>query len=280
LRRRSNTLVLVGIAFLVVGAAIVFLVARDDSSDPASAAAAGAVPVLVAKDNLAAGQEGNALISQNKVEVKFVSPAQKTPGALSSKDELANALLARTFSKGEQLTVGGLRPQSLLSKAVEIPKGLEAMAVSTDFTNGGAGYVAPGDLVNVYAVLGRVEAKRDDSTRAGDPVAAIPYPTPRAELLLTNVKVLDVNTEEAPFRSTTPATQAAVQQTRTSSGSITLLLAVNAVDAEKLILVQTQDSLYFSRVADKNPPVPDTPGSDFFNLFDDKPGTAFSRNPV
>src|SRR5436190_151894 len=70
-----------------------------------------------------------------------------------------------------------------------------AVAVSVPFVNGGAGYLSPGDMVNVYQVIpGEVQGGID----------------PHTQLLLTNVRVLDVQQQVAALNSTTAAAQAGV----------------------------------------------------------------------
>ena len=56
--RRSNLLVVAGIGFFVVGVVVVALLARDNGSSNTSSPS-GTVDVLVAKDDLAAGTNGD-----------------------------------------------------------------------------------------------------------------------------------------------------------------------------------------------------------------------------
>ncbi len=271
MRRRSNLMVVLGVAFFVVGAAIVFLVAKDDDDGVGGSAAANRASVLVAKEDLASGQEGDSLF--DKVELKEVRLVDRAADALTSPGQLSNHLLLRGFVKGEQIVQSGLRVQSLLAQTAPIPEGFEAVAITTDFTAGGAGYVAPGDLVNLFAVFPLTKPIE------GSPDLA--YTTPRVEMMLTNVMVLDVQTEVAPYRSTaTTGEQAAVGTSArpAASGSLTVLLAVKAVDAEKVIFAATQASTYLSLVGENNPPVDATTGRDHYNVLEEEPGVAYQRS--
>jgi Flp pilus assembly protein CpaB len=267
-------MVLLGLAFFVVGAAIVFIVVHN-SGGSSSSASADTVPVLVAKVDLAAGTQGEDVVS--KVEVQNVSVPRRAADALTAPGQLSNQLLTRSFTKGEQITQSGLRARSLLTQSVKIPDGFEAVAVTTEFTAGGAGYIAPNDLVNVYAAFGEISPAATGAAAA----APLPYSTPHVELLLTNVRVLDVQTQVAPLNAQAATTGGQVAARPIANGTLTVLLAVKAIDAEKVIFVtnpNTSNVVYLSRVNDKNAPVDVTPGRDYYNIFDEEPGAAYQRS--
>src|SRR3546814_14343676 len=73
----------------------------------------------------------------------------------------------------------------MASRTFDVPEGHDAVAVQIDFVPGAAGYVSAGDRINLYGVY---------------PIAVTDRVTPRVELLLTNVAVLDVDTTIAPRR--------------------------------------------------------------------------------
>ena len=121
--RRSNLLVVAGIAFFVVGVVIVALLQRDDSKRSSTGQT---VDVLVAKDEIAAGTSGNDATS--KVEIRRITSTEKRTDALSTPSELSNQVFTAKFSKGEQIRNGGLRQLSQVA-TVEIPAGKEEVAV-------------------------------------------------------------------------------------------------------------------------------------------------------
>jgi pilus assembly protein CpaB len=274
-------MVLAGIAFFIVGAAIVFLVSRSDTASGSSSSAADTVDVLVAKDVINAGAKGNDVIAKGLVVVEHVAPSDRLPDALVAPNQLSNATLTRTFAKGEQITQPGLSV-SALTKVVTIPDGFEAIAVSTDFVSGGAGYIAPGDLVNVYLDIPQVSPAQN-GTGSPDDVQPLPYSSPHSELLLTNVRVLDVSTMVAPFVGSTSAASDSTDQTstgRSTTQGLTLLLAVAPADSEKLVFATNHGNhLYMARVAGESAaPVTSTPGRDYYNIFQEEPGAAQSRS--
>jgi Flp pilus assembly protein CpaB len=273
-------MVLAGIAFFIVGAAIVFFVSRNsDGNTNRAGASVDEVDVLIAKQTVNAGAKGDDLIAKGLVEVARVPVGDRLADALVTPNQLTNATFIRTFARGEQITQGGLSI-SPLAKVVTIPDGFEAIAVSTDFVAGGAGYIAPGDLVNVYADIPTVQAEAGGSGQAAD-AAPLPYSVPRSELLLTNVRVLDVSTLVAPYvGSATSSASDSVAPGRATSAGLTMLLAVSAVDSEKLVFATNHgNKLYLTRVASEDaPPVDQTPGRDYYNEFQEEPGAAHNRS--
>jgi Flp pilus assembly protein CpaB len=272
--RRSNLLVLAGIAFFIVGVAIVALLSRDNGSS-SSTPAAGTVDVLVAKDDIAAGTNGDDAIAQ--VEVRRINASDRQPDALSTPSQLSNEIFTLKFSKNEQIRAGGLKVRSI-SPSVQAPAGKEAIAVDVPFVAGGAGYLAPGDLVNVYQVI-----PAPVSTTEGNQ-APLPYSTPHSQLILTRVKVLDVQQQVAALgssSSSSPSSQTGIVS-RPASGidHLTVLLALDSIDAEKVIFGSaTKDIfLYLTRVGDQAAASGPTPGRDYFNIFGESPEVANARD--
>jgi Flp pilus assembly protein CpaB len=269
--RRSNLLVVAGIAFFVVGVVIVALLQRNDSSsNNNSTGAGGTVSVLFAKEDITAGTAGNDATS--KVEIRKIAASDKRSDALSTPSELSNQIFTAKFSKGEQIYAGGLRQLSRVA-TVAIPQGKEEVAIQVPFEAGGACYIAPGDTVNVYEVF----PTTDGSNTA--------VPTPHTQLLLTKVKVLDISCQSAPLGVTTaaatPTTQATGNVTRgAASSQVTVLLAVDSIDAEKIIFgSHSNDSfLYLTRVDANAAPSGATPGRQFPNIFDETPDAANARD--
>ncbi|MEY2455801.1 MAG: pilus assembly protein CpaB, partial [Acidimicrobiaceae bacterium] len=206
-------LVTAGVACFVVGVAIVFLLARDDKSSPNPGSSSATVPVLFAKEDIKQGTTGADAVA--KVEVKQVAAAQRAADSLSSASELSTQLVVAAFGKGEQIRQGGLKRQSGQATSVPLAAGKEAVAVAIPFVPGGAGYVAAGNLVNVYQVIPDVVQTVSDT---GQQVAAgLPFSTPRVELLLTNVRVLEVQAAGAtPLVTPTASNNAAGTSATTS----------------------------------------------------------------
>jgi Flp pilus assembly protein CpaB len=235
--KRSNVLVVLGVAFFALGAAIVFLLLRDDTSSVSAGAATSSSQVLVATTDIAAGTSGEDLVAKGMVEAKAFPPGQIAPGALTSTALLANQAVAADIDKGAQLTASSLRASQARRTSVVIPEGKQAVAVQLGFVPGMGGYVSPGDRVNMYSVVRNGVADPDNP---GDSPC-----NPRVHLFLSNVEVLEVATGMAPVDET---------KERAGSGPITYVLALDPFEAERVIFLSSNEGLHLALPGDQAPP--------------------------
>jgi pilus assembly protein CpaB len=248
-RNRSNLLVLLGIAFFVVGGIIVYVLTNDGGGS-GSSASGGPVPVVLATQDIPAGALAKDMIDQGHLTLSKVPAAQLVPGAIQSLNQLSGGTFVQGFAKDQQITGSGLQA---INRAFKVPEGYEAIAVQIDFVAGGAGYVNPGDHVNLYGAFPTLNGS----------------PAPRAELLLTNIQVLDVNLAIPARRGTADASA-----TRATGDNVTYLLAVRTADAEKIVFTTEFESLYATLTAENAPPAGPTPGRDGSNILEVEPNVA------
>ncbi|MEX2659495.1 MAG: Flp pilus assembly protein CpaB [Acidimicrobiales bacterium] len=217
-------LIILGVAFFVLGAALVFLLVGedDDSASSASGRDLGSTQILVASGDITAGTTGDAALSDGLVELTDVDAIDIAPGALSSTHVLAGQTFSADVATGSQVTSAALRPAQARGASFEIPEGKQAVAVQLDFVPGVAGYVGVGDIVNVYAL-----GQSPDGSEVN--------------LVVSNVAVLDVSLEVAPRRA------AADQATeRVTGNAITYLLALDPNEAARLIHDTSFNNLYLA----------------------------------
>jgi len=237
--RRSTTFLILGGALLMLGVAIVFLVAQDDDDEPTAAPDDPTrATVLVSEEAIPAGASGSDVVAQGRAKVKDVDAAEVAPGALTSAAALTGRVFATEVPEGVQIREADLRPATLRGN-LPIPEGMQAIAVQVAFVPGVAGYVGAGDNVNVYAVV------------ENGPAA------PLAKLLVSNVQVLDVSREVAPrvtAQPTTATTQpGAAGGERAGGETLTYLLAVDPVEAERLVFIVNNESIYLTLVPPDQP---------------------------
>lgn len=257
MRQRSNLIILFGIAFLLVGGAIVYLIVDDDGGDD-FAVGVTKVSVLVAKDTIPANTVGADAIEAGLVEIDQVAAGSQAADVLSSAAALENRIFAVEVSKGSPISTSQLVTRSLSN--IQVPEGFDAVAVQVSYTGGGAGYIAPGDKVNVYGIYGDQQNTTDAGVSIPDGATA---DVPSTELALTNVLVLDVSAQQ-PTSATAQATttETGAQVTDRNVGSLTYLLALKPEDVERVVQIRSFADLYLSLTADDAPNAPDTPGSD------------------
>lgn len=255
--KRANVLVALGAVLVIVGIGLAWAVGHDGGDD----AAEEQVPVVVAVEEIAPGEAGEDVVASGKVEVEQVAASSVSSGALRSTAELEGTIIGAPIEEGGQVVAASLRSSVLRGEAIEIPEGTQAVAVTVGFTAGVAGYAGPGDRVNIYkSVL---------PDAPGAPAAPI------TQLILSDVEVLDVSDEVAPRRAdpiaATDVSTPASTPSRTTSEQITLLLALDAAQAEQVVFGTTNDELYFTLLPEDQGPT-EAPGVDYGTF-----GTEVSR---
>ncbi len=259
MRQRSNLIIAFGIAFFLIGGAIVFLVLNDEDDGGGGPSAGGPaqVTVFVAAQDIAPNTLGADVIEQGLLTTDQVPAGSQPVGAITSAGGLDNQIFAVGVSEGEIITSSQLAVRSLSN--IQVPDGFDGVAVTLPYTNGGAGYVAPGDTVNIYGLFGTGDEAAGLATPPqGDGSAVLP----RTELILTNVLVLDVSAQQGTSIESANAEQQTTVGRQALSTPLTYLLALRPADAERVVQASTFAQLYFSLTADDAPPAGDTPGSD------------------
>jgi Flp pilus assembly protein CpaB len=253
-RSRSNLLVLLGIAFFVVGGVIVYMLTSDDDDGGGSGSEAK-VTAVVANAEIPAGALADDLVEEGKLEVVEVEANRLVPGAIGSLAQLEGATFTQGFAPDQQITNVGLQLKN--NRAFEIPEGFDAVAVQLDFVPGVAAYVSAGDRINLYGTVG--------AAGTGS----------RSELVLTNVEVLDVDLTIPPRRGQATDNDTA-STPRSSSSTVTYLLALRPDDVEKVVYLSEFWSLYATLTGDEAPPAGPTPGRDDQSIFAEEPNAAFN----
>jgi pilus assembly protein CpaB len=253
-RSRSNLLVLLGVAFFVVGGVIVYFLTSDD--DDGGSGDGGRVTAVVGTEDISPGALASDLVEAGKLQTQEFAANALPPGAVSTLNQLEGATFVQGYAAGQPITSLGLQ---LEARTFDVPEGFDAVAVQIDFVAGGAGYVNIGDRINLYVAI---NSALTDQT------------VPRAELLLTNVEVLDVNLTIPPRRGAS-IDPADANVPRATGENVTYLLALRAADIEKVVWATEFESLYASLTANDAPPAGPTPGRDPETILQEEPNVAF-----
>ena len=267
-QKRSNNLIIVlGLLTAVVGAGLVLLLASRGGDGGASGSGSGeTVPVLVAKKNIPLGAAGADI--GDSVEVRQVPSVTRSSDALVSLGELADRTTTMPIGAEQQLRSAFFRQRTVRGDSIKVPDGKQAVAIEVPFVNGGAGYVGPGDRVNIHSLMGRqnnsvIPLCGEGLCPGGDPRS----PSAATQLVLPNVEVLDVSQEVAPKTMTTAPPEAG-QAARAAqvTGTVTYLLALDASQAERAIFFSRFGEVYLTLVP-KGQPDSATTGRDQFNVL-------------
>ena len=130
----------------------------------------------MASQDIPANTTGSDVIEQSLLTTDQVPAGTQPVGAITSAGGLDNQIFAVAVSKGDVITSSQLAVRSLSN--IKVPEGFDGVAVTVDYTAGGAGYVAPGDTVNVYGVFGSSDDAAGLATPPpGDATARLPAPS-------------------------------------------------------------------------------------------------------
>ena len=236
MKKQTLILVLIGVILFVAGSAIAYASVQGAKKNTTSSSSVTQAPVnvsaVVAKSAIPAGTTGQAMIANKLVALQLIPSKSFSPSDLTSVQTLADEVLTAPVQKGQAVSTTELTASTA---AISIPQGLDAMTVTISGAEDLAGYLQPGNQVDIYANITKVSSGSTAS-------AAIPIPC--TELAMTNINVMDVSSTspslsgtKAPTGSTGPSTG------RTVPGSETLLLAVTPGQARSLQFLTQNESI-------------------------------------
>ncbi len=229
--KRSNLIVIIGLAVFIAGAAATFLIVRNDEGSGATSSGAA---VLYADGAISAGTTGGDAVDQGLVKTRSVDVDSRPANALSDPSQLVGKTAVASVPEGAILTEDQFTvPQTRLG-TVKIPDGKTALALQLGWVQGVGGFVGSGDRIDIFGVV-----------REG-PGA------PSAKLIMQNTEVLNVNVS---------GQTAAPGQPIGGDTKPVFVLAVSPQEAERLVYLTSFQQLYFSLVSKDAPAVGATPGS-------------------
>lgn len=213
MQTRPRTIIVAGAATALLGLLLVFAYGRSVSGTSAEAAETTA---LVATADIAPGTPWQD--ARSSVEERTVTADARPVSAVDDPADLDGRRSVRAIQKGEVVTVSqfGLT-EAAPAGGLEIPPGHNAVSVQLGVPQSVAGYVQPGDFVNIYT-----------SFKGGQDAE----PGTITKLLLSNIQVL----------ANRPA------GAEENSGGQLLTLALIPPDAEKVVFAAENGSLWLGLV--------------------------------
>jgi pilus assembly protein CpaB len=235
--------VLLAIILAAVGTAAVLFYVRTASNTVANGQRA--VHVLVAKARIAAGTSGERIRSDALTQ-EVVMPASSIPAdALSEVPTDLDKLVLTADVQSNQLLLRGMFGQATkLSGGLEIPEGLVAVSVAVTDPEQVAGYVRPGSQIAIFDFFTLLDPEWKQQSGQDNKAT---------QLLLPRVQVLAVGTFGA-----NGVTAAQVQQQgdttkqQQNGAQIVVTVAVNQLDATRLIQASQTGTLYFALLTDSS----------------------------
>ncbi|PNI10310.1 flagellar biosynthesis protein FlgA [Arthrobacter sp. AFG7.2] len=220
------------VALALVGALLIIFYANG--ADQRALASTEPVDVLVVKTAIPAGTPVNDMTASLVIEQ--VPAAGKSASALSSLDTKAGTVSAVDLVPGEQLLTERLvAPADVKAKGtVDVPPGLQEVSFEVEPKRVVGGRIDVGEHVGIFLTFdsGGYKAKADDATTQ-----------------LTVRKVLVTAVQRAPQAASAekPADGTNPQDTTLPEGSLMLTVAVNDVDAGKIVFASEFGRLWLTK---------------------------------
>jgi pilus assembly protein CpaB len=272
----KNWRVLVAVAAVVLAGAAAYLSYEyAHKADTRAAKNVRTVNVLVAKGDISKGTSAAQALDSGLISTKAIARGVLPPTVVQNPSDLTNKVAVASIAKG-QFIVGEsfVLPQQVSGFSSTVPKGKQAITINVDATHGVAGFVQPGDLVNVVwsGPVGAQQGGGNNTTQLR--VSAF---------LIPSVKVMAVGAttaNSAPSSNTsvglTSSGQAAGASNSSSSSSSSastglITLEVTPRQAEQIAQGTSMGSFYLTLDAPGTDPSKFTPPAEIveaFNLFD------------
>jgi Flp pilus assembly protein CpaB len=232
------------------------------------------VNVLVAKGDISKGTTAAQALDSGLISTKAIARGVLPPTVVQSSNDLTNKIAVASIAKG-QFIVGDsfVLPQQVSGFSATVPKGMQAISITVDQTHAVAGFVQPGDLVNI---LWSGPISDQQGGVAGDSSQRI------SAFLLPSVKVMAVGgttANSAPSSNTsvglTTSGQAAGASNSTSSSATStsglFTLEVTPRQAEQIAQAVSLGNFYLTLDPPGVDPSKFTPPAEIvetWNLFD------------
>lgn len=222
----------------LIGAIVIFVYAQG--ADERAVQNLEPIDVLVVQTAVPAGTPVEALAAA--VAVQKLPGAAVAKSAVRSLDESAGKVIAVDMHPGEQLLAERLiAPEELKSEgAVKVPTGLQEISFQLEPQRVVGGRINPGDRIGIFISLdnGGLAAKADKETTE----LAI------HKVLVTAVQRAPQAAGAAPSPSASPApNNPDPKDTELPSGSLLLTVAVNDIDASKIVFAAEYAKLWLSK---------------------------------
>jgi pilus assembly protein CpaB len=244
----SRRVLLIGSALLLAVLGTVAVLAYVGRADTRALAGKRAVTVLVAAKKVSAGTSAQDADRDGLFKTEQM-PAETVPAdTLDGVDSAVAGLVAGADIEAGQLV---RRPMFVAKKqqtgGLDIPDGKIAVTVAVGAPQEVAGYLQTGSKIAIFDTFNTMEGA--GRTPAGDGLTKQHNYVQATRLLLTGVKVLSIGAASA---STTDGSSGRALAAGTTGGTDTVLVtvAVNQVEAEKLVHGAQTGALYLALLTD------------------------------
>lgn len=239
---RRRILVIAAAIVAALGVVLVLLYVRG--ADTRAQEKFETVTVLVANQEIAAGESINDASASGKLATQDIVSSAVLPGAQSDITAIQDKFATQTIFPGEQIIAQkfSASPETAVTDSLALPAGKQAVSINLSDTQRVAGFVNPGSEVAIYFSSGGT-----------------------VRIMLARVQVIAVGSTTTIKTTTTDANGQPV--TTEGLPNTMMTLALNQKDAQKIIFAQDNGSVYFGLLNKKSVVKMDTSATSLSNIF-------------
>jgi len=256
-KRQTLTLVVIGVLLFIAGGGIAFVSvvkgSKTHTPPPTQTAAEVTLPAVVAIKPIPAGTTGASMVTNKLVAIQQIPQKSFLTTDVATFTALTDEVVNTTLAKGAVLQAGELTESTTV---ISLPTGDDGITVSVTGSEGLAGYLQPGDQIDLYADVSKLSA--DANTGKFVPAST---PIPCTALIAPDITVIDVSDTSPAFNPHPAATTAssvagaapAGPTARVLPASLTLLLAVTPAEAQTVAFMSSNEGLYVAETQKSAP---------------------------
>jgi len=230
---RRTVLLIVAVLIAALGTTLVFVYANN--ANDRALADQKPVKVLFAKSAIAPGVSASDASKAGAFELREIASKSVAPGALSDITPIADKVALAQIFPGEQIIAAKFGDRGAIS-SLPIPGDKVGISVQLGDPARVAGFVQPGSSVAVFVTM---SGGQGGSTAANQQQAQN-----FTRVLLPKVEVIAVG--PSTFTTTTSSNSTTGQTNTEQVPKAILTLALDQVDAQKLIYASQNGQLYFA----------------------------------
>ena len=226
---RRTVLLVVAVLIAALGTTLVFVYANN--ANDRALADQKPVQVLFAKTAIAPGVSASDAQKAGAFELRTIAANSEAPGALSDITPIADKLALSEIFPGEQIIAAKFGDRGSVS-ALPIPGDKVGLSVQLGDPARVAGFVQPGSNVAVFVTIGSGQQANNQPAQNF------------TRVLLPKAEVIAVG--PSTFTTTTSSDTSTGQTNTEQVPKAILTLALDQVDAQKLIYASQNGQLYFA----------------------------------
>ncbi len=222
------------------------------------------VEVFVVTENIPAGTTGEAMLSNNLVEITEIPVKIRPLGSVVSASQIASQVAETDLFMGEQLVLDRfVDPAAYDSRpsTVQAPEGYIELTVPMSPSRVVGGFIAPGDTVAIFASFSPFSVQGSEVEIDGVAVelpdelsSDISVETPdTTHILMHKILVTEVQVENIPVAPDPDAPVDAEAPRLAPSGNLLITLAMTTPEAERMVFAIEYGALYMAQEPEDAP---------------------------